>query len=166
MLMIVVIFINNYIKNKIMRNVLIVILVLSMYSCTGNKSNSVPEENNQLIKMFFLSYSQKGVVDAMNYLYSTNEWIIATDSVSVKTVSQLQSLSKELGNYVGYEILRKEKIGKSMYFYSSLVKYERQPLRFNFILYYSKDKWRFQEFQFDSNVTSEIQELANISWYH
>ena len=44
---------------------------------------------------------------------------------------------------------------------SFLVKYERQPVRFTFILYKPNESWQTQNFSYDTGISEEIEEAAN-----
>ena len=39
-----------------------------------------------------------------------------------------------------------------------LVKYEREPIRFTFLLYKPKDKWEVLNFSFNENMDKEIED--------
>ena len=126
-----------------------------------------PNERNELIDDFFLRYEDKGIESAINYMYSTNHWMLkASELERDSIVDKIKVLTNQLGKLEGNELLRFEKISSSLEVHSYLVKYERQPIRFNFILYKSSGEWRFQEFQYDSDVINEIYQITDISWYH
>lgn len=133
----------------------------------GSSDSSRKAEQEVLINKFFSKYKSDGIKPAIDYLYSTNKWMMGSGLSETGGVDKkLDTLVKQLGNFEGYELLRNEKISESLSVCSYLVKYDRQPIRFNFILYRSNEKWRFQVFQFDINIETEMKEITNISWYH
>lgn len=73
---------------------------------------------------------------------------------------RLTSYTDSIGKYCGYEIIAKRTIGKSMIHYSCIVNYELQPLRYSFILYKPKNSWVLYNFQFDSEIGTELNESA------
>lgn len=144
-----------------MKLIIACFLILVLVSCSSNN------KQQKLIDTFFLKYEQKGVESAIEHIYSSNPFMQNEGTCQRDSLTNmLNDLTKQLGKYEGHELLRKEQISKSLEIQSYLVKYERQPLRFNFILYHSMNKWHFQNFQYDSNITDEINLITDISWYH
>jgi hypothetical protein len=42
------------------------------------------------------------------------------------------------------------------------VKYDRQPIRFNFLFYSPNGQWQLQNFSFDDGIDEELKEAAKI----
>lgn len=42
-----------------------------------------------------------------------------------------------------------------------MIKYDRQPVRFQFIFYKPSDKWQLQDFRYDDDLDTELIEAAN-----
>jgi hypothetical protein len=66
----------------------------------------------------------------------------------------------QLGEYYGYELITEKRAGESYIIKSFLAKYERQPLRFNFVLYKPNTKWVLQNLSFDVDVDEELSDAA------
>lgn len=111
------------------------------------------------IKEFFAKYRLERN-SALDYIFSTNDYVPDEKVTKVKT--SLTSLSKQIGNYVDYELITKKSAGKDLVLYSYLVKYDRQPLRFTMIFYRSTTVWRLYNFQFDTDVDDELEKAAVI----
>lgn len=135
--------------------------MLVMFTC-----NSFSQENNDsaLIAKFFTLYEEEGIFKSLEYIYSDNFWISRDVGVSDTITNQLEKVVNLLGNYYGFELIKKAKLGTCYVVYSYLLKYDRQPLRFVFILYKPNNEWRFQSFNFDGNIGEEMYNTTNVSW--
>ncbi len=120
------------------------------------KSQESPEN---LIKEFFIQY-KKDPLTAYENVFKGNKWMADSKSVLETTKIKLADVITQLGNYEGYEFITEKKAGTSYVFKSFLVKYERQPLRFTFILYKPNKVWQIQNFSFDDGIDNELEEAA------
>lgn len=117
---------------------------------------------DDLIKNFFTDYAKNPAV-AIDNLYSTNPW-------SNRIKDGIENIKKEIngytldyvGKYYGYELIAKKQAGESLILYSYMVKYDRQPLRFIFILYKPDNKWTLFSFKIDSQMDDEIEQGAKL----
>lgn len=75
---------------------------------------------------------------------------------------KLNDLIEQLGAYQGYEFITEKRAGQSYILKSFLVKYDRQPIRFTFVLYKPKDVWNLQNFTFEADFDTELTEAAGI----
>ena len=79
----------------------------------------------------------------------------------IETVKiKLADFISGLGDYFGYEPITEKSAGESYVLKSFLVKYERQPIRFTFLLYKPNDNWQIQNFTYDTNIQGELEEAA------
>jgi|WetSurMetagenome_2_1015567.scaffolds.fasta_scaffold96227_2 hypothetical protein len=139
-----------------MKKVLFYILVQFLFISAINA-----QEPEKLIEKFFNIYRDSGVDDALDNIFSTNEWMIQRSKDDIDNVKvQLKSLIQIIGEYYGNEIITQKSIGESFKLYSYLIKYDRQPIRFTFIFYKSKDTWKLYNFQYDQNLADELEESA------
>jgi len=110
----------------------------------------------------FFSYIEKGETDeAINFLYSTNDWVSAGSDQVVNLKAQLSQLKALAGDYRYRELLVEEKAGTRYAHLIYLVGYDRQPVRFELRFYKPGNQWRFQGVSFDTSITDEIEKLAN-----
>lgn len=137
-----------------------IISLLVLTSCAqANKDND--EESRKLIETFFTTYEKNSIERALDELFSTNAYFAMLPSHNLDEVKEkLVSYTDSIGKYCGYEIIAKKTIGKSMIHYSCIVNYELQPLRYSFTLYKPKDSWVLYNFQFDTEIVSELNESA------
>lgn len=108
---------------------------------------------------FFKNY-QENPTKAYIDLFSTNKWMKDKKSDLETVKIKLADLLASLGDYYGYEPITEKSLGESYILKSFLIKYERQPLRFTFLLYKPKDTWQIQNFTFDSSIDDELGEAA------
>ncbi len=138
---------------------IIVILLLILFS-NNLQAQSTPEE---MVETFFVKYKVRGTSEAINYIYSKNDWINSSSDDVILLKNQMESLTEDyIGKYYGYELILEKKLSDSYVLKSYLVKFGRQPLRFNFQFYKPNKEWIFYGFSFDANLTEEIKEAAKL----
>jgi hypothetical protein len=115
-------------------------------------------EPSMIVDDFFIEYSNGNIDKALNDIFSTNSWLNQSNEQVVNLEKQLNKIIGLLGEYHGHELVSKKSIGNSLVLYQFLVKYDRQPLRFSFLLYNSDTKWRLQNFEFDDGIEELLEE--------
>lgn len=131
---------------------------ISLLALTS-QAQSNPEE---LIHTFFQEYA-KSPAKAVENIYATNPWNsrIKDGIESVKTEVNRYTVDY-VGPYYGHELITKKQLSESFLLYSYMIKYDRQPMRFIFILYKPKDKWSLFSFKIDSDLDDEIEQAAKV----
>ena len=138
----------------------LIVLSLAIYSCSdANSQSGEPLTPEKINEHFFDLYDSKGISEALEFIFSTNDWINETQTSELK--NKLVELTKKLGGYQGQEVVSKRSISENYLLYSFLIKYDRQPIRYLFIYYKPKDKWQLQNFQYDDNLETELIEAAS-----
>ncbi|MFB6344046.1 hypothetical protein ACE1ET_20175 [Saccharicrinis sp. FJH62] len=100
---------------------------------------------------------------AVDFVFSTNKWIIDRNKDGIENVkNQLTSLLGLVGDYYGYEMITDKSVGESYKLVSYMVKYDRQPIRFTFVFYKPKNKWQVQNFNYDDNLDDELEESGKV----
>ena len=143
-----------------MKNVFFVITLIlfstSLFS-QESKQKAVNTEK-EVIEEFFKIYKED-TGKALDYLYSTNVWIMNSKSDQIKLLrSQLNQFQDMVGDYIGYEYIGDARLGKSFSSFIYLVKYDRQPVRFSFEFYKPRDKWIIYAFKFDDSFNKDFEE--------
>lgn len=131
------------------------LIFISLITCSFAFAQKPSNEN--ITGTFFKNYKEnptKAYVD----LFANNKWMKQSDVESVKI--KLQDFLDGLGEYLGYELIAEKSTGESYLLKSFIIKYERQPLRFTFLLYKPKDSWQVQNFSYDTDIESELEEAA------
>ncbi len=137
----------------------IVITILILFFSTS--SIYAQKNGNDIIEKFFTLY-EKNPIEAVDYVFSTNKWMARNQDGVDNLKNQLKNSLDLIGTYRGYEIITSRNVGNSYKLISYMLKYDRQPLRFTFILYNPNSKWQVQNFKFDDNLGEEIEESAKL----
>ncbi len=103
-------------------------------------------------KNFFRIFEEKGSDAAIDYVYSTNKFMRANIQANLKVKSELKKIISLIGKYKGHELMEKKVISPSYVQLYYLAKFDRQPLKFIFVLYKPSDKWQLQKLKFDDKV--------------
>jgi len=136
--------------------IIILLFAVGMVSC----AQETPEE---IVKTFFDLYTAKGSSNSIDYLFGTNKFMGQSKKEEIESLKiQLSNVVNIIGNYKGYEFIVQRGLGDNFIILSYLVKYERQPLRFNFIFYRPDKKWQVQNFKFDDSVGQELEEAVKV----
>jgi hypothetical protein len=149
------------IKNMKTRLSLLLALIMLCASCI-NKSDG-EHAYNEYCSSFFFTYEEKGIVDAVDFIFSTNDFLNQNSIDEIAELkNQLVSTTSLLGNFTGYELIANRAVGSNLRLLSYLIKYEKQPLRFTFVFYKPEDNWVIQNFSFDGNLIEELEESARV----
>ena len=140
-----------------MRHKVVVLLIGILMSCTSKPESEISEPE-KIANSFFRTYATDGPNKAIRQLFSANKYISSqsTDTVAIG----LERLSKNLGDYQGYELIGKKSYGKAISYLSYVVKYSRQALRFTFECYNPGDGWRLQNFRYETEFLREFDEAV------
>ena len=135
---------------------LILLLALIFFFFNGI-SQETPE---QIIEKFWKNYESGDAIKTIDELYANSPWAdrIKDELESIKI--QFKDLPNLLGEFYGYELLITKQLGESYSIYMFLVKYERQPMRFQFEFYKPKDKWIMQGFSYDYDLDEDLEAAA------
>lgn len=130
--------------------------------CSQSEKNDIPS----LISNFYELYEKNEIDASFNHLFSSNMWMNGNDSSLLKLKSELKSTLPALGQYKGYELIAKKSLGKDYVLFSFLTKYERQPLRFTFVIYNVNKNWQLQNFKYDVNFDQELEKASEAYFLH
>ena len=135
-------------------HLMLIILLLAAPAVFGQL-----ETTEKITETFFKTYKQNPT-KAYGDLFADNKWMKDKQS-DIETVKiKLNDFLSGIGEYYGYEPITEKNAGESYILKSFLVKYERQPLRFTFLLYRPRDKWQIQNFTYDTEIEDELAEAA------
>jgi len=136
-----------------------IIAILILISCGDKKSRTIEiSEPEKIVDNFFNTYTLNGPRKALNTLLPTNKYISTQDADSVAV--KLERLVVDLGDFQGLEKIRESTYGKGITHLTYVVKYSRQPLRFNFKFYQPGNGWRIQNFSYEVDFLDELDDTA------
>ena len=137
---------------KLIRHSCFIVAVLFSGLSYGQSTEKVTE-------VFFNAYKENPT-KAYGNLFENNKWMKDKKS-DIETIKiKLADFISGLGEYYGYELITEKSVGESYILKSFLIKYERQPVRFTFLLYKPNDNWQIQNFTYDTNISDEVEEAA------
>jgi hypothetical protein len=131
---------------------------LSVISFGQNKDNGQP-----LIDKFFETYKSKGHHEAISYAFGTMKWIDVNGDEVKNMKFELDKIVNLIGNYIGHEEANSKMAGSRFRCTSYFAYYDRQPLRFTFMLYKNNDGWMIWNLQFDTSYDDELKEAIKLS---
>jgi hypothetical protein len=137
------------------RHLILAGLMLSLI-ITETSAQTTPTE---ITDKFFSIYS-KDPIKAVEYAFATNKWFDKKQDAIVGVKNKIKNLTELVGDYYGYELLTVKTAGPSVKIMTFVVKYDREPLRFIFLMYKAKDTWRVNNFSFDEELGDELTESA------
>lgn len=139
---------------------LVLIALFLMASLPELRSQESPDK---MIEEFFERFETSGSSDALDYIYSTNNWVSKNKEAIDNLKTQLARFNNDLvGKYYGYEKITEKSIGESYSLFSYFAKFDRQFLRFTFQFYKPDDIWKIASFQFDDSFDDELEEAAKL----
>jgi len=114
-----------------------------------------------IVEAFFKKYKDDGTSQAIDYLFATNKLFSDTSQIAVLKV-KLMKLRQSEGQYLGKELIAQKNAGASLTFFSYLIKFENQPVRFTFTFYKPKDEWVLYHFKYDDQLDTELEQAGKI----
>ncbi len=136
----------------------IIFISLLAIVCYSNNS-SAQASDKEITEEFFKLYAMDPT-KALDYAFSTNKWMARNPDAVENLKNQFNNLIPLIGNYNGYELIVERSIGENLKLASFMAKYDRQPIRWTFVLYRSKDVWQVQNLKYDDKLTSELEESS------
>jgi len=137
-------------------------LILGIVSCDKNEKKVVQPEH-KIVSVFFKDY-ESNPEKAIENIFKSSKWLELNKTQSDTVFFKLKNIVDQLGKYRGYETIKSINVGKSYKIISTIAKYDRQPIRFNFILYKPVELWQVQNFNYDLNIESELEQNITLSF--
>jgi hypothetical protein len=132
---------------------------LFIWILTFNSLYSYSQETPEyLINNFFSDFEKAGIKLAITNLYSTNIWLKDNQESMSDVLNKFAPIGNVtiFGKYCGFLQLSEKNTGKTMYAYSYMLKYERQPFRVLFVFYKPIDNWSLYSFSIDDELDDQL----------
>ena len=139
-----------------MKKVITILCTIAFLIFASESKLLAQNTTKEITDTFFALYA-KLPPKAVEYAFSTNKWMLKKPEVVTNVKTQLKTLTDMLGEYYGFEAMEENAVSPSLKEVKFLVKYEREPLQFTFMLYKPKDKWLVENFSFNENLDKEIE---------
>lgn len=140
-----------------MRKLLYLVLIILITFITELNAQS----SEQGITTEFFRVFQNEPMKAMDYAFSTNKWMEKNIDGTESLKTKFKDLLPLIGDYYGYELITEKSIGKNLISISYMLKYEREPVRFIFVLYKPNEIWQLQNLKWDVKLDDEIKESVS-----
>jgi hypothetical protein len=136
-----------------MKPVIALVFVLTSFSLWS--ADYQPE-----VDKFFSLYQAEKIDEAVNSIYSSNQYVSAIPDQVKQVKTQLSALKGLVGELSHIDKIDTYSVGDNFVHLTYLVSYERQPIRFEFQFFKVKEGWRIYSMSFDDDLTDEIKILA------
>lgn len=131
-------------------------LILTMCLALLFSVSMQSQEGKELLDKFFVQYEAEGSNVALDSLFATNRWFAAKEDVVANVKAQLAGSVSLMGQYFGFELMEAKMASDCLVKYTYILKYERQPLRFVFTLYKSRDRWQMLNFVYSDSFNDDV----------
>ncbi len=138
-----------------------ILLFVIMILCFWNTQSQ--NTSDEILDTFFSLYGEGKTDEAVDYIFETNEYLISAQQQIESIKEKLKTITSVIGQYYGYEKIIQKEAGESYKYVRCMVKHDRQPLFFTFILYKPDQKWQLQTVRFDDKLDdNEMNYLNNV----
>lgn len=111
-----------------------------------------------ITREFFHRYDSDPL-NAMDFAFATNKWLNRNRIAIEKLKNNFKELRPQLGEYYGFEKLREAQITDRYRIVSYMVRYDRQPLRFTFVMYKPNHAWHVHNLRYDDTLDQDLEIL-------
>ncbi|MEI6851304.1 MAG: hypothetical protein WCL06_00620 [Bacteroidota bacterium] len=136
-----------------LRIFLLLLVSLNLMSLKGMAQDK-PEDITQ---KFFQLYEEKSSDAAIDYVFATNKWLYGEKTTQDNIKAQLKKGIAIIGQYYGYELISKKVLSESYVSLHYMLRYDRQPIQFIFIMYKPNQSWQIQNLKFDDRLEDDIE---------
>ena len=139
-----------------MRNKLLIIF--SLLLLLGHLRGYAQNEHQIITDEFFRRYETDPLA-AMDFAFATNKWLNRNRIAIEQLKNNFKELRPQLGEYFGFEKLKESQITDRLRLATFMVRYDRQPLRFTFILYKPNDVWHVHNLKYDDSLVEDLENI-------
>jgi len=139
----------------------IILMVLSSL-CLKTIRVHAQDKPEMIVEQFFYIFQNVSCDSAINYIFSTNKWMVVSQSLVDDIKKNLKRATSVLGPYYGYEVITKKYIGSSFVTMDYMLKYDKLPIKFSFILYKPDNKWQIHNVNFTDKFEKDFEDAPNV----
>jgi len=138
-----------------MKKALLILTIITGLIAFSNNKLQAQATADELMDGFFTIFDED-VNQAIDYLFATNP-LIDNKQAGIKAIKERLELSRKLlGNFYGWELVSIYHAGDSYAKYIYSLKYERQPVKFEIVLYKANNTWKVQNVNFQDDIETEF----------
>ena len=115
-------------------------------------------EPKQLAEDFIQSLGTDHQDEAMENLFSTNSAAFMQKGRQDKMKLEISQMVRGGGKFSGADLLAEKQLGERMIGLTYLLRFNRSPIRFEFVFYKPDDRWMILKFSTRSGLADEIVE--------
>lgn len=118
------------------------------------------QTNSTAITDKFFEIFKSDPSKAMDYAFGTNPHL-ETEKLAIETLkNKYKTAVSNTGAYLGFEKITEKNIVDRYKVCSFLLRYDKMPIRFTFIMYRAKDTWCVNQLFYDNNMQIELEASA------
>ncbi|MCP4705017.1 MAG: hypothetical protein GY865_10435 [candidate division Zixibacteria bacterium] len=145
-------------------NLTAILLLAVFFFFSSERAKSSNTDYDSLVNEFFNKVDSGDFNGAVDYIYSSNPWILKNSSDGIQNVkNKLSDLPALTGKFLSRELLGTEELTNKFIIVNYIVFTERQPFRFYFTFYRPGDNWMTYSFGFDDDLDEWLEEKAKVN---
>ncbi len=117
------------------------------------------ESPEDILDPFFNAFKEDPD-NAIDFIFGTNPYIEQNQQGIERLKERFNTSRKLLGNYYGEEIVKIQSAGDSFVRYIYMLKYDRQPVKLEIILYRPNKEWVLYTMQFKDNIYDDFEDIS------
>lgn len=140
-------------------------MLFGLVACNRQNDNTenkvtISNEKIDIIDTFFSQYQVNPQL-ALSTLALSNPFL---DSSQVTLMTaKLTDLLPQIGKYHGYDLITRNEVSSNYVLYSYILYHERQPIKFNFIIYkLPKQTWKISNVEFSADLEEELKQSSQL----
>lgn len=115
-----------------------------------------------IVEKFFYIFQNVSSDSAINYVFASNKWMVVNQTLVNDIKVNLKRATNVLGPYYGYEVITKKFVGTSFVTLDYMLKYDKMPIKFSFILYRPDKKWQIHNLNFTDKFEKDFELAPNV----
>jgi len=130
----------------------LIVACLLCFACSLNAQKA----SSNITDRFFAIF-ENDPLQAIDYAFATNPYL-ESEKLAIETLkNKYKKAISETGAYLGFEKIAEKAIADRYKVCSFLLRYEKMPIRFTFIMYRAKETWCVNQLYYDSSMQVELE---------
>ncbi|WP_396632867.1 hypothetical protein [Maribacter sp. R86514] len=135
-----------------------VFLIFAFLLCCAS-SLTAQKASSDITNKFFEIF-ENDALQAIDYAFATNPYL-ESEKLAIETLkNKYKKAISQTGTYLGFEKITEKDIVDRYKVCSFLLRYEKMPIRFTFIMYRAKETWCVNQLYYDSSMQLELEASA------